>query len=218
MSTGKRQLDAQPDATTTVKKARLAEPSESLKARARASLQGMGIGDGIPASLCCPITTAFIENPVIAKDGYTYERAHIEQWFRSKPTSPMTNLAISKSLITNQNIKASIDEYVLARARELEYVLERARELQRKEQNAGILPLALDATCQGTKDMGPVKSLAELAGMFAKLDGMRELLAETLKDWGPPKIVVVGSESSGKSSVLERLMMTPLLPRDQVKL
>jgi len=116
----------------------------------------MGIGDGIPASLCCPITTAFIENPVIAKDGYTYERTHIEQWFRSKPTSPMTNLAISKSLITNQNIKASIDVYVL----------ERARELQRKEQNAGILPLALDATCQGTKDMGPVKSLAELAGMF----------------------------------------------------
>jgi len=208
MSTGKRQLDAQPDATTTVKKARLAEPSESLKARARASLQGMGIGDGIPASLCCPITTAFIENPVIAKDGYTYERAHIEQWFRSKPTSPMTNLAISKSLITNQNIKASIDEYVL----------ERARELQHNEQNPGILPLALDATFQGTKDMGPVKSLAELAGMFAKLDGMRELLAETLKDWGPPKIVVVGSESSGKSSVLERLMMTPLLPRDQVKL
>ena len=208
MSTGKRQSDAQPDATTTVKKARLAEPSESLKARARASLQGMGIGDGIPASLCCPITTAFIENPVIAKDGYTYERAHIEQWFRSKLTSPMTNLAISKSLITNQNIKASIDEYVL----------ERARELQHNEQNPGILPLALDATFQGTKDMGPVKSLAELAGMFAKLDGMRELLAETLKDWGPPKIVVVGSESSGKSSVLERLMMTPLLPRDQVKL
>ena len=208
MSTGKRQSDAQPDATTTVKKARPAEPSESLKARARASLQGMGIGDGLPASLCCPITTAFIENPVIAKDGYTYERAHIEQWFRSKPTSPMTNLAISKSLITNQNIKASIDEYVL----------ERARELQHNEQNPGILPLALDATFQGTKDMGPVKSLAELAGMFAKLDGMRELLAETLKDWGPPKIVVVGSESSGKSSVLERLMMTPLLPRDQVKL
>jgi len=208
MSSGKRRSDEQSDATTTVKKARLAEPSEALKARARASLQGMGIGDGIPASLCCPITTAFIDNPVIAKDGHTYERAHIEQWFRSKLTSPMTNLAISKSLITNQNIKASIDEYVL----------ERARELQRQEQNPGILPLALDATFQGIKDMGPVKSLAELAGMFAKLDGMRELLAETLKDWGPPKIVVVGSESSGKSSVLERLMMTPLLPRDQVKL
>ena len=30
---------------------------------------------------------------------------------------------------------------------------------------------------------------------------------------GPPQFVVVGEESSGKSSVLERLMMTPLLPR-----
>mmetsp|Transcript_16272 Transcript_16272/g.26062 ORF Transcript_16272/g.26062 Transcript_16272/m.26062 type:complete len:1119 (-) Transcript_16272:383-3739(-) len=210
MSTGKRQSDAQPDAAITVKKARLTEPSESLKARVRESLQGMGIGDSflgcpIPASLCCPITTAFIENPVMATDGYTYERTHIERWFMSKSTSPMKNVVIAKDLTTNQNIKASIDEYVT----------ERARELQRSEQNLEVSPLALDATFQGTKDMGPVKSLAELAGMFAKLDGMRDLLAETLKDWGPPKIVVVGSESSGKSSVLERLMMTPLLPRDQ---
>jgi len=208
MSSGKRRSDEQSDATSTVKKARLAEPSQVLKARALEKLQAKGITAGIPASLLCPITGGIMHNPVIAKDGHTYERACIEKWFMSKLTSPMTNLAIKPSLITNQNIKASIDEYVL----------ERARELQRQEQSPGILPLALDATFQGIKDMGPVKSLAELAGMFAKLDGMRELLAETLKDWGPPKIVVVGSESSGKSSVLERLMMTPLLPRDQVKL
>lgn len=50
------------------------------------------------------------------------------------------------------------------------------------------------------------------------LDGMRAILDETLKDWKYPKIVVLGSESSGKSSVLERLMMFPLLPRDKVSL
>ena len=50
------------------------------------------------------------------------------------------------------------------------------------------------------------------------LDGMRDILKldETLKDWKSPKIVVIGSESSGKSSLLERLMMFPLLPRDKV--
>jgi GTP-binding protein EngB required for normal cell division len=52
--------------------------------------------------------------------------------------------------------------------------------------------------------------------MFAQLDGLRGLLDETLKDWDPPKIIVVGQESAGKSSVLERLMMVPLLPRDKV--
>ena len=60
----------------------------------------------------------------------------------------------------------------------------------------------------------PVKSIAELGRMFALLDGsLRELLAVTLDGWQPPQVVVVGEESSGKSSVLERLMMTPLLPR-----
>jgi hypothetical protein len=50
--------------------------------------------------------------------------------------------------------------------------------------------------------------------MFALLDGsMRELLTAMLDGWQPPQVVVVGEESSGKSSVLERLMMTPLLPR-----
>ena len=59
-----------------------------------------------------------------------------------------------------------------------------------------------------------VKSITELGRMFALLDGsLRELLAVTLDGWQPPLVVVVGEESSGKSSVLERLMMTPLLPR-----
>ena len=38
-------------------------------------------------------------------------------------------------------------------------------------------------------------------------------IRDRLDGWQPPQIVVVGEESSGKSSVLERLMMTPLLPR-----
>jgi hypothetical protein len=59
-----------------------------------------------------------------------------------------------------------------------------------------------------------VKSIAELGRVFALLDGsLRGLLAATLDGWQPPQVVVVGEESSGKSSVLERLMMTPLLPR-----
>jgi hypothetical protein len=49
--------------------------------------------------------------------------------------------------------------------------------------------------------------------MFALLDGsLRELLAAVLDGWQPPQVVIVGEESSGKCSALERLMMTPLLP------
>lgn len=200
----KREAPAPSDAAGSQKKARARspEPSEELKARVRALLEGANpLASGIPDFLCCPITGVLLANPVVAQDGFTYERDGIETWFGIKKTSPTTNLPISDHLTANQNIKSTIDAYVT----------ERARELRRSEQHAGAGPPDLDAAVPEA-----VKSLAELAGMFSKLDGMRDLLAETLQDWGPSKIVVVGSESSGKSSVLERLMMMPLLPRDEV--
>jgi len=202
----KRLSASQPDAAVTVKKVRTGraespEPSDDLKARARALLEDKGVNDGIPASLFCPITQALLQDPVMTVDGFTYERVNIENWFKRKKTSPSTNLPISDVKLTpNLNIKWSIDEFLIARA----------RELRRSEQHSST---GTHHVCQ---NLGPVKSVSELAGMFSKLDSMRDLLAETLKDWGPPQIVVIGSESSGKSSVLERLMMTPLLPRDQV--
>lgn len=61
-------------------------------------------------------------------------------------------------------------------------------------------PTAQDGDVEGGRES--VKSLAELGHMFSLLDGLRVLLAETLDGWQPPQIVVVGQESSGKSSVL----------------
>ncbi len=94
----------------------------------------------------------------------------------------------------NSDVAKSIEEY---------------REMRHGERSSGgkAAP-ALDATLAS-------KSLAELGAMFSPLDGLRQLLSETLDGWQPPNIVVIGQESSGKSSVLERLMMTPLLPRNE---
>ena len=39
----------------------------------------------------CPITQDILSDPVIATDGFTYERTAIEKWQRSKNKSPMTN-------------------------------------------------------------------------------------------------------------------------------
>src|ERR1700722_10475272 len=46
----------------------------------------------------CPITGEVMEDPVIAADGHSYERAAIEKWFRVKPfltNSPLTNLPLT---------------------------------------------------------------------------------------------------------------------------
>lgn len=40
-------------------------------------------------------------DPVLAADGYTYERSSIEQWFSlGKNTSPMTNQPLSHAQVT----------------------------------------------------------------------------------------------------------------------
>ena len=102
-------------------------------------------------------------------------------------------------------MKKAIEEYNEQR----EAVLAAERESRESLANAS----AAVSTEQSTNP--PAKYLSELGNTFALLDGLRGLLAETLDGWQPPQLVVVGQESSGKSSVLERLMMTPLLPRDE---
>jgi hypothetical protein len=145
----------------------------------------------------CPITNAVLEEPMLAEDGRTYSKHGILAWFKSCSerqlpiTSPCTRKPISERLVPNADIAKSIEEYRKRRQGELSA--------------SGKAAPAIDAP------LAP-KSLAELGAMFSLLDGLRQLLAGTLDGWQPPLIVVVGQESSGKSSVLERLMMTPLLP------
>lgn len=45
------------------------------------------------------------------------------------------------------------------------------------------------------------------------LDRLHGMLAETCTDWKTPMFVVLGAESCGKSSILERVTMLPIFPR-----
>jgi hypothetical protein len=50
-----------------------------------------------PAAHMCPLTLETMVNPVIAIDGYTYEREAIEKWFEKHATSPMTGMELSST-------------------------------------------------------------------------------------------------------------------------
>jgi len=58
-----------------------------------------------------------------------------------------------------------------------------------------------------------VPSILTLRSVFAHLDPLRDILAASLEGWQPPQVVMIGQESSGKSSILERVAMMPLFPR-----
>jgi Hint-domain/VWA / Hh protein intein-like/U-box domain/von Willebrand factor type A domain len=64
----------------------------------------------VSQSLLCPITQSIMVNPVIAEDGYTYERDAIINWLRQSNLSPMTRRPISASkLMPNRAIMDVID-------------------------------------------------------------------------------------------------------------
>ncbi|KAJ8613487.1 hypothetical protein CTAYLR_002150 [Chrysophaeum taylorii] len=58
----------------------------------------------------CPITLAQFVDPVVADDGYTYEREAIARWLATHDTSPQTREPMGKDLVPNQTLRAQIND------------------------------------------------------------------------------------------------------------
>ncbi|CAG9335121.1 unnamed protein product [Blepharisma stoltei] len=66
----------------------------------------------VPDDYCCPITGDLMEDPVVAPDGHSYERASITAWFQKNKTSPLTGAALKNTvLIDNHRLKAIISSF-----------------------------------------------------------------------------------------------------------
>ncbi len=50
--------------------------------------------------ITCPISQHIFKDPVVASDGYIYEKTCIDQWFKIKDTSPITNLKVPDKKLT----------------------------------------------------------------------------------------------------------------------
>jgi len=61
-------------------------------------------------SLRCPITHELFVDPVLAVDGFTYERDAIELWFRQSDKSPVTGVKISRALFPNHALRGALQD------------------------------------------------------------------------------------------------------------
>lgn len=70
--------------------------------------------NNIPLELLCPITNEIMTNPVIAEDGFTYEKSAISEWFdRGRTFSPMTNEELNQNKLNdNVDLKYKIEEFL----------------------------------------------------------------------------------------------------------
>ncbi|KAG2495451.1 hypothetical protein HYH03_006397 [Edaphochlamys debaryana] len=89
-------------------------------AQTRNSYSGGTPADPAPAAgaqpdpmYLCPITQDLMTDPVIATDGYTYERAAITDWLKRKSVSPLTNQPMPGGavLIPNHGLRSAIMEW-----------------------------------------------------------------------------------------------------------
>lgn len=94
-----------------------------------------------------------MNDPVCARDGHTYERAHISRWLAANDTSPMTNcVLVTKELVPNFALRNAIVDWLEAR----------------RPQRAGLIPSAdtLRATCLAAR-LEQVNLLAQEIGKCA---------------------------------------------------
>ncbi|XP_052349817.1 WD repeat, SAM and U-box domain-containing protein 1-like isoform X1 [Oncorhynchus keta] len=77
------------------------------------SLKAELTGLDAPDEFLCPITREVMKDPVIAADGYSYEREAIESWISAKNrSSPMTNLPLPTTLVMpNRSLKTAIGRW-----------------------------------------------------------------------------------------------------------
>ena len=61
-----------------------------------------------PDEYLCPITCEVMEDPVMADDGQTYERAAIATWVAGHGTSPMTRQPMDDRFLSIRGLKAAI--------------------------------------------------------------------------------------------------------------
>ena len=71
----------------------------------------------VPDDFICPIMAEIMTDPVCTSDGFTYERAAITEWLRTKDTSPKTGATLeSTTLYPNHSLRSVIRNFIEARA------------------------------------------------------------------------------------------------------
>lgn len=144
-------------------------------------------------SLICPFDLDLMSDPVRASDGICYEREKIEKWIKGLQDeglpiiSPITRKEMSSKLTPPP------PEFAKLRSRFNECGGGTSEQIPENQED--ICQFMLTST------------------IFRDFERIREL--DLLRELGlkPPQLVVLGNESHGKSTILERLIGFPVFPR-----
>ena len=75
----------------------------------------LGDTQKLPRSIFCPILHMPMCDPVIAADGFSYERSALARWLATHDTSPITGKCMGTAVLANHSLRATIAELVVPR-------------------------------------------------------------------------------------------------------
>merc|ERR1719229_1564904 len=82
------------------------------------------------AEMCCPVSLVLFVEPVIASDGFMYEKASVQGLLRNRMASPMTREALKADFLPARQRRSAAMEFRQARSEELLSFAEEAAEVQ----------------------------------------------------------------------------------------
>jgi ankyrin repeat protein len=87
----------------------MSKPLDSVKA----SLEEEKFQRDIPPEYLCSLTQKIMQDPVVAADGFSYERAAITTWLSTDVRSPLTQTPLHhRALFSNQALKMGIEAFL----------------------------------------------------------------------------------------------------------
>eukprot|EP00435_Cladocopium_sp_Y103_P063286 s2564_g24.t2 len=161
----------------------------------------------------CPITGLLMPDAVVAADHFNYSEAAMRKWFATtcsgSLSSPQTKEPMSNHLEPNHDLRHAIKAF-------RDFVFGTAETLALTWEHHGMRRGEMRNVTLSRDDVSKrdaVQMCQALSKFFKELDPIEDLLRRMLRGLKPPKIVVVGDESAGKSTILEMLAMLPFFPR-----
>jgi hypothetical protein len=106
-------LGAQDGANTAA--AGISRTSSTTGGAAQAAIPGSSSSSsGVPSLFLCPLSQRVLTDPVVACDGFTYDRRAVQEWFESgQRISPLTKQTLrSTATLPNHVVRCAVDEWL----------------------------------------------------------------------------------------------------------
>lgn len=118
----------------------------------------------------CPLTKRIMADPVVADDGFTYERAALEKHFKTSQLSPVTQEPISRAVVENITLLKAIYEHVKTCAEPVQLAWKNHRttvkERRLREEKREAKELFENKDYEKAADKGSVKAQNYLGNLY----------------------------------------------------